>query len=92
MPVSIVALGWWCPQIVLDTWKGSTPCRACPLGACAQGQRRRGAVVGSGQAGARGVEEMTERSASSYALLVASAKVCNSLVTSDARVWRHRAT
>ena len=35
---------------------------------------------------------MTERSAWSRGLFVASAKVCNSLVTSDARVWRHHAT
>ena len=38
------------------------------------------------------VEEMTERSAWSHALFVASAKVCNSLVSSDAKEWRHRAT
>ena len=35
---------------------------------------------------------MTERSAWSHALFVARAKVCNSLVTPDARVWRHCAT
>jgi len=35
---------------------------------------------------------MTERSAWDHVLFVASAKVCNSLVTSDAQVWRHRAT
>lgn len=38
------------------------------------------------------MEEMTERSAWDHVLFVASAKVCNSLVSSDARVWRHRAT
>ena len=35
---------------------------------------------------------MTERSAWSHALFVVSAKVCNSLVSFDAKVWRHRAT
>ena len=38
------------------------------------------------------VEEMTEGSAWSRGLFVASTKVCNSLVTSDARVWRRRGT
>ena len=35
---------------------------------------------------------MTEGSAWSRVLFVASAKVCNSLVSSDAQVWRRRAT
>lgn len=81
-----------CPQIVLDTWKGSIPVLWWLIGSLCLGSATSGCHCRK-QADRRSeVEEMTERSAWSHALFVASAKVCNDLVSSDAQVWWHRAT
>lgn len=92
MPVSIVALG---PVARRSFWTlGKVALRAV---VAHREPASRGCDDGMplwevGRQALGGVEEMTEGSAWDHVSVVASAKVCNSLVTSDARVWRHRAT